>query len=294
MKTIAITGASGLIGTALREHLVTCGYHVVGLGRVTNDGEFGWNPATGTIKLKGDVHADAVVHLAGESVVGRWTAQKKRDIDSSRGIATHKLAQFLAAMPQPPEVLVSASAIGIYGNRGEELLDENSMAGTGFLAGVATRWEDAAAPARAAGIRVVHPRIGVVLSSRGGALAAMLPAFKLGAGATIGNGSQWQSWISLDDAVRAITHALEHPLVGPMNLVAPHAVTNGQLTRTLAKQLKRSALLKIPAFALRAALGEAADEMLLSSTHVVPRVLEQSDFIWNQPTLDAALAHELG
>lgn len=294
MKTIAVTGASGLIGSALCKHLQARGYNVAPLARVRRDGEPGWNPHSGAICLQDGAHADAVVHLAGESVVGRWTPQKKQAIESSRVPTTRKLARFLAALPQPPQVFISASAIGIYGNRGEEPLDETAMAGSGFLAKICTAWEDAAAPAREAGIRVVHPRFGLVLSRHGGALAAMLPPFKLGLGGTLGNGEQWQSWITLEDTVRALTHAVENDISGTMNAVAPHAVTNAGFTHALGRQLKRPALIAVPAFVLRAALGtQAANEMLLSSAHVVPQVLQTSGFMWNQPTLDLALAHEL-
>jgi uncharacterized protein (TIGR01777 family) len=294
MKNIAITGASGLIGKALCAELQEKGYSVFPLARIDDDTNCGWNPRTGAVRLQRYAHADAVFHLAGERVVGRWTPAKKRAIMSSRSTTTKHLAAFLAASPRPPEAMICASAIGIYGNRCEELLDENSMAGTGFLAQVSAAWEDAAAPARLAGIRVAHARLGVVLSREGGALAASLPPFRFGLGAKLGNGTQWQSWISLEDTVRALIHILETELNGPVNVVAPHSVTNAQFTRALGAQLKRPALLSIPAFVLRAALGEAADEMLLSSAHVVPRVLEHSGFRWNQPTIEAAFAHELG
>lgn len=293
MKTIAITGASGLIGSALCEELKTRGYRVVPLARVTSDEEAGWNVRSGKVRLADDARADAVFHLAGESVAGLWTRAKKHAILSSRATATRRLAEYLAAQPAPPEALICASAIGIYGDRGEELLTENSMAGTGFLAKVGTAWEDAAAPARAAQIRVAHARFGIVLSQRGGALGASLPVFKLGLGAPLGSGAQWQSWISLHDTVRALVHLLESELAGAVNIVAPHAVTNAQFTHALAQQLKRPAILRVPAFALRAALGEAANEMLLASAHVVPHALEQSGFVWDFPTIEAAFAHEL-
>ena len=293
MKTIAVTGASGLIGSALCAHLTACGYTVLPLPRVSADGEVGWNPATGAVRLPADARADAVIHLAGESVAGLWTAQKKHRILASRVEATHKLAQFLAASSQPPQALFCASAIGIYGNQGDTILDETSAAGSGFLAEVTTGWENAATPAREAGIRVAHLRFGVVLSRHGGALAAMLPPFRFGLGAVVGSGEQWQSWISLEDTVRAIVFVLEKQLSGPVNIVAPHAATNAQLTHALGAQLKRPTFLRIPAFAIRAALGQAANQMLLSSAHVLPRVLEHQGFEWKYPHLEVALAHEL-
>lgn len=292
-KTIAITGASGLIGKALCAELLARGFRVWPLRRVDSDERDGWNNATGAIRLPNDERADAVIHLAGEPVAGIWTEAKKRAIVDSRDAPTRRLAEHLAAVPAPPEVFICASAIGIYGNRGDEVLDEGSPAGTGFLAEIVAKWESATEPAKEAGIRVVNSRFGIVLSKKGGALAASLPAFKLGLGATLGSGSQWQSWISLSDTVRALIHILEHDIDGPVNLVAPNPVTNTDFTRALGAQLQRPALLNVPAFILRTALREAADEMLLASYRVLPKVLNESGFVWDQSTIAATFAHEL-
>jgi len=293
MKTIAITGASGLIGRALCAELLARGYRAWPLRRVDSDEKPGWNSTTGTIRLPEGERADTVIHLAGEPVAGLWTNAKKAAIVESRDQPTRLLTEFLAALPQPPATFVCASAIGFYGDRGDEWVDETSTIGSGFLAEVAAKWEAATEPARQASIRVANARFGVVLSPRGGALAASLPAFKLGLGATLGSGRQWQSWISLDDAARALIHLVENHISGPVNIVTPHPVTNREFTRTLAAQLRRPALLKVPAFALHAALQDAADEMLLSSTRVVPKVLADSGFVWAQPTIKEAFAHEL-
>lgn len=293
MKTIAVTGASGLIGKELCAELAERGYRAVSLRRVSLDEGTGWNSGTGAIRLPDDERADAVFHLAGEPVAGLWSAAKKRAIEESRVGATERLAKFLAALPSPPEALICASAIGLYGDRGDELLDENSAAGSGFLANVVTGWEDACRPAAEAGMRVAQARFGVVISRKGGALAASLPAFKLGLGAALGSGRQWQSWISLEDTVRALLHVLDGGISGPVNIVSPQAVTNAEFTQALAAELHRAAFLKIPAFALRAVLGQAADEMLLSSAHVVPGVLQASGFAWRQRTIEEAFEFEL-
>ncbi|HEX8552046.1 MAG TPA: TIGR01777 family oxidoreductase [Abditibacteriaceae bacterium] len=296
MKTIAVTGASGLVGTVFCELARANGHRVFGLARVAAPSAQtpGWNIKSGQFVLPDNARADVVVHLAGETVVGRWTPQKKRAILDSRVPATRALATFLAQQSTPPEVFVSASAIGIYGNRGDAPLDETAMAGTGFLARVATEWEDATLPAKAAGIRVVTPRLGIVLSTQGGALAAMRPPFALGLGGPMGKGTQWMSWISLEDTARALLHVVEtREIAGPLNFVAPEPVRNREFAQTLAAQLRRPALLPVPGFVLRLLLGEAADGMLLYSSRVVPAHLENSGFQWNSPNLAEALKKEL-
>ena len=236
-----------------------------------------------------------VIHLAGANVAAhRWTAAYKREIAASRIDSTRALAATLARLSRPPQVLVVASATGFYGNRAAELLDETSSPGSGFLAGVCQKWEAAAQPAVDAGIRVVHLRLGVVLGPGPGALAAMLPLFRLGLGGRLGNGRQWMSWISLPDAVAATLFVLRTPaLAGPVNLTAPNPVTNAQLTRALARALRRPAILPPPAFALRLALGPMADEALLASARVFPSRLLTSGFRFEHPTVAQALAAAL-
>ncbi len=292
--TVALSGSSGLIGSALAAYLNSGGHHVKRLVRGTSEepDAIRWNPATGESDWTG---IDAVVHLAGESVAARWTPAKKARIRDSRVIATGRLARSLARAARPPGVLVCASAIGFYGNRGDEELDEDSSAGTGFLAEVAQEWERAAQPAVEAGIRVVHVRFGVVLSPRGGALGQIVTPFSLAMGGPISSGRQYWSWISIDDAIGAIEHCLMTPsLAGPVNLVAPRPVTNREFTATLARVLHRPALIPVPARAIRLALGEMADEMLLASARVLPRRLERSGYPFRHPDLETALRHLLG
>jgi uncharacterized protein (TIGR01777 family) len=241
---------------------------------------------------------DAMVHLAGENIAGsRWTQRVKQQIRDSRVKGTRVVSEALGtSFPSgsSPSVLVAASAIGFYGDRGDELLDERSAAGTGFLAEVVKQWEGATQPAIDAGVRVVVLRLGVVLSPRGGALSKMLTPFKMGVGGRVGSGQQWCSWITVDDAARAIRHALlTDSLQGPVNAVAPHPVTNAELTKTLGRVLGRPTILPMPAFAARLALGEMADELLLSSTRVESKRLLESGFEFQQPQLEGALRHLL-
>ena len=295
---VLVTGASGLIGSAQRGKLTDAGHEVTRLARSSGAAEAGqirWDPAVGEFDAESLEGFDAVVHLAGENLAtGRWTAAKRERIRSSRVQGTQLLAQALARLSRPPEVLVSASAVGYYGNRGDESLDEQSPPGSGFLAEVCRQWEAAADPAREAGIRVVHPRIGLVLSASGGALAKMLPMFRLGLGGALGSGRQYVSWITLDDLVAVICHLIAtDSLSGPVNAVAPAAATNRQLTRALGRALRRPARLPAPAFALRAMLGPMADELLLASTRVIPRRLIDSGFAFGDPDLDRALRRVL-
>jgi len=290
---VAVTGASGLVGSALVSSLTAGGHRVIPLvRRAPRPGESAlrWDPSSGAITPAGAAGADAIVHLAGDSIMGlRWTAEKKRRIRESRTTATRLLVHTLTRLPKPPAVLACASGIGYYGSRGDEVLTEESRPGMGFLAELAREWEAAAAAAIAQGIRVVHLRLGVVLSARGGALAKMLTPFRLGLGGTIGDGAQWMSWIALDDVIGAIGHALTTDrLRGPVNAVAPAPVTNAEFTRTLGRVLGRPTLVPLPAFAARLALGEMADELLLTSQRVVPARLQASGYAFRHPTLEGA------
>ena len=294
---IAVTGASGLIGSALVPFLETGGHTVVRMVRSRpGPGEVYWDPSRGTLDPAGLEGIDAVIHLAGENLAGgRWTAERKRALRDSRTKGTRLLAESLARLARPPRVLISASAIGIYGDRGDTLLDESAESGTGFLADLGRDWEAAAAPARDAGIRVAHPRMGVVLSPRGGALARLLLPFRTGLGGPIGNGRQWWSCVSIDDAIGALHHAAVAPaLSGPFNVTAPEPLTNRDFARTLGRVLRRPAIVPVPAFALRAALGEMADAALLASARVVPGVLGATGYRFRHPTVEAALRHVLG
>jgi len=258
----------------------------------TAPGEIEWNPAQTppTVNPESLGGLSAAIHLSGANVAAhRWTRAYKREMTASRVDTTRVLAAALASLHRPPEVLLVASAVGIYGDRGDELLNENSDPGSGFLASLCEQWEAAADPARQAGIRVVHLRFGVILG-RGGALARMLPIFRLGLGGPLGSGKQWMSWISLDDAIAAILFALATPSVaGPVNLTAPNPVTNAEFTRALARQLHRPAILPAPAFALRLALGQMADEALLASARVLPAKLTAAGFEFAHPTIERAL-----
>ena len=290
---ILVTGASGLVGSALCPALEAAGHTVL---RLSRSGPLRWDPAARSIDPAALDGVEAVVHLAGESAAGRWTPAKKERILASRVEGTGFLAEALAALPEGrrPRVLASASAIGIYGDRDDEQLTEQSAAGSGFLAQVARAWEGATAPAEAAGIRVAHVRTGIVLSRRGGALATMLPAFRAGLAGPVGSGRQWWSWIALDDLVAAYERVLaDDGLAGPVNAVAPAPATNRELTRTLARVLRRPALLPLPAPAVKLLLGEMGDEMLLASARVEPARLLQAGFAFGRPVGDDALRAEL-
>jgi len=296
---VVISGATGLIGRALSGALTTAGHDVVRLTRrptPSRPDEIGWDPAAGRLDTAGLAGANAVVHLAGESVAGgRWTDARKRAIRESRTAGTHLLATALAGLAQPPRVLVSASAIGYYGDRGDELLTEDSSPGSGFLAEVARAWEAAADPARRAGIRVVHPRIGMVLAAHGGALATMLPLFRLGLGGVVGSGHQHVAWIALGDLVEAIRFLLATDgIAGAVNAVAPHPVTNRELTGTLGRVLRRPTLASLPAFLVPILFGEMGPALLLASTRALPARLENAGFRFPHPTLEEALRAELG
>ncbi len=290
---ILITGASGLIGTALTAELIKQGHTTVSAVRrePRRNDEVQWNPTAGQINMSAFDSVDAVVHLAGAGIGDkRWTNDYKREILESRTLGTGTLANAMAQLTVKPKVFLSGSAIGIYGDRHDETLNESSSHGTGFLADVCEQWEAAAAPAAAAGIRTVLLRTGIVLSTKGGALKKQLPLFKLGAGGKFGNGKQWQSWISINDEVNAIIHLLTSPLSGPVNLTAPTPVTNATFTKTLASVVNRPALLPIPSFGPKALLGsELADALLYTGQFVTPDALLADGFSFEHPTLDVAL-----
>lgn len=288
---ILVSGGTGLLGGALTKTLEDRGDEVTILSRSAGPNRIAWDASSpfGTGHLK-DV--DAVIHLAGESIAGtRWNEQKKRAILDSRTKSTQFLAEALAAQASDRKrTFISASAIGLYGDRGEEKLTESSERGQGFLADVCEAWEAAAEPARAAGLRVVHPRIGVVLAKEGGALAAMLTPFKLGAGGVIGSGQQYMPWIAIEDVVGLLLHCLDQPdLHGPINLTAPHPETNRVFTKALGRALSRPTFLPLPAFAARLALGEMADALLLSSARVLPQVALDTGYQFQAPQLEPYL-----
>jgi uncharacterized protein len=295
---VLVSGASGLIGSALVPFLTTGGHGVTRLKRahpVRGGNGVGWDPATGVIDTAGLEGHDAVVHLAGEHVATRWTAVKQARIRESRVKGTRLLCEALGRLARPPEVLVCASAVGYYGDRGDEILGEDSGPGTGFLAGVCQAWEAATEPAVKQGIRVVHLRLGVVLSPAGGALRLMLPPFRAGLGGRLGSGQQYMSWIAVDDAVGAIHYALTTAaLSGPVNAVAPYPVTNRQAINTLGHVLHRPTPVPLAACTARVVFGEMADQMLLSSARVEPRRLLATGYRFRYPTLEGALRHLLG
>lgn len=294
---ILVTGSSGLVGSALLPALRAAGHQVTAVVRRaprSGAAEVQWDPLGGgaTTVFEG---ADAVVHLAGENIgAGRWSAARKSLILNSRVQGTQTLATTLARLSHPPRVLVSASAQGYYGNRGDELLQEDSAPGNDFLAEVCRQWESATQPASRAGVRVVLLRFGLILSSAGGALPRTLPLFRLGLGGKLGSGRQWWSWIAIDDVVSLIQFALaQNALRGPVNAVAPNPVTNAEFTRVVAHVLSRPALFPAPAFILRAALGEMADSLLLASQRVRPAASLAAGFTYTYPVLEPALRHIL-
>jgi len=294
---VIISGASGLIGTALGASLRSDGHEVVVLvRRPAGAGEIQWDPAQGVLAADVLDGADAVVHLAGAGIGDhRWTDAYKQELIDSRVKTTTLLATTIAASANPPKVLLSGSAIGIYGASDGRDLDESSPAGTGFLADLCVQWEAAAAPAAVAGVRVAHLRTGIVLTPKGGALKKMLPLFTLFAGGKFGKGTQWQSWISLADEVGAIRHLLTHDVRGPVNLTAPAPVTNSEFTKVLGSVLHRPTLLPVPRFGPALLLGaELADALLYTGQKVLPGALQASGYAFQHTTLGAALRAELG
>ncbi len=296
---IAITGSSGLIGQALTSSLRADGHRVIPVVRSGGDpGSVRWDPAAGTIDAAGLDGIDAVVHLAGEGIAsGPWTDAQRTRIRASREQGTKVLADALAGLDRPPSVFISGSAIGYYGDRGDEVLIEGSKPGDGFLAKVCLAWEGATAPAEAAGIRTVHVRTGIVLDAHGGALAKQLPVFRLGLGAKAGSGRQWMSWITLHDEVRAIRFALDETAVtGALNLTAPVPATNAAFTDAVGDALHRPTFLTIPRLARRApfGIGGLVESLLFSSARVEPAGLQQAGFTFDHPELQPALAAVLG
>lgn len=293
MRRVVIAGGSGLIGTALTAALRSRGTEVTCLARPPIDpGQTAWDPSTGYLDPEALEDADAVVNLAGRSLAaGRWSAQARAEILGSRVRSTRLLVDTMAKVAARPGVLVSASAIGYYGDRGDEILDETASPGDGFLADVTRAWEVEASRATSLGIRVVYARFGLILARRGGALGPLLPLFRLGLGGPLGSGRQWWSWIHIEDVVEAVLAALESPdLAGPLNLVGPAPVRNRDFARALAAALRRPAVLPAPAFALRLVLGAMADEMVLSSQRVIPGRLQAAGFAFRWPALAPALA----
>jgi uncharacterized protein (TIGR01777 family) len=295
--TVAVTGSTGMVGSALVPFLTAGGHKVVRLVRGSlRAGDVRWDPAQGELDSSTLEGVDAVVHLAGAPISeGRWTDERKQLIRDSRVDSTKALVRALSRMKTPPKVLVSGSAIGLYGDRGDEELTESASPGADFLAGVCRDWEEAAKPAEALGTRVVLLRTGVVLGAAAGALERMLTPFKLGAGGPIAGGKQWMSWVCLEDEVGAIHHALTNDAVtGPMNAVAPQAVTQGDFARALGKALSRPALAPLPGLALKALFGEMGEALLAGGQKVRPAALSQSGFVFMHPELEPALAFALG
>ena len=296
---ILITGSHGLIGSTLAASLTARGHQVIRMvrpGSESSEHTVEWNPNTGKVDASALEQTDAVVHLAGENIAaGRWTAERKNRIRESRVQGTRLLSEALAGLAHPPRVLVSASAIGYYGSRGEEALTEASAPGTGFLPELCIAWEAATEPARRKGIRVVNLRYGMVLSAKGGALAKMLPVFKMGAGGKIGSGRQFISWVALDDVIGAIQHVIStQSMSGPVNVVAPNPVRNAEFTEALGKALGRPTVFTVPQFVARLAFGEMADAALLSSTRVQPNRLLANGFTFLYPEINGVLRAILG
>ena len=292
---VLVSGVSGPIGAALLPSLPANSWSVTRLvrGPAANENQISWDPAR-PIPPEAVSGFDAVIHLAGETIFGRWTAAKKQKILHSRVEGTGNLAQALAQAEEKPKVLICGSAIGYYGHRGDELLREESAPGRGFLSETCQRWEEATMPAVQADIRTAHLRTGIVLSSKGGALGAMLLPFKLGLGGRVGDGKQWQSWIHVQDLIGAIHHIMKNDLLqGPVNMVAPKPVRNTEFTKTLASVLSRPAILPLPAFAVKTVFGEMGEELLLSSQKVEPGKLISSGYPFRfrelRPALQALL-----
>jgi uncharacterized protein (TIGR01777 family) len=293
---ILMTGSTGMIGAALAAFLKTGGHSVTGLRRGSgSSGSLTWDPSTGLVDTSAISHADAIVHLAGENIgAGRWTESRKRLIRDSRIAPTRALCEKLTQMSSPPRTLIVASAIGFYGDRGDQWLDESSGPGSGFLADLVRDWEAATEPAVSRGIRVVNLRFGIILTPKGGALQRLLLPFRMFVGGVIGTGDQYWSWVGIDDVIGAIHHALvDASIHGPVNVVAPNPVTNREFTQILARVLTRPALLPLPAFAARLAIGEMADELLLSSARIRPTKLQATGYSFRNPELEDALRHML-
>jgi uncharacterized protein len=290
---VLVSGAKGLVGDALTKSLIKDGDQIVSLVRraTSSESEIEWHPNQAELDISKLEGFDVVVHLAGESIAsGRWTDEKKQKIVDSRVKGTTLLSEKLAQLSNPPSTFISASAIGYYGNRGDELLTEQSSAGNDFLSGVCTAWEKATSAAETKGIRTIHARFGIILDTEGGALKQMLMPFRMGVGGKIGDGKQWMSWIALDDVIRGLKYLIDKPSVkGAVNFVAPHPVTNAEFTKVLGQAVSRPTIFPMPAFAARLAFGEMADALLLSSAKVQPKVLREHGFEFEFPTLQGAL-----
>ena len=295
---ILVAGSSGFVGTALKVSLTGAGHEVMTLVRreTVESASIRWDPAAGAVPALDAFEFEAVVNLAGENVAsGRWTAKRRDRLRQSRVLSTATLCNAFREMSHPPAVLINASAVGFYGDCGDQIVTEESPAGDDFLAALSEEWEGAANAAAAHGMRVAILRFGMVLGPAGGALSRMLPAFRLGFGGRLGSGSQYVSWIELSDAVTAICHIIEDErLQGPVNLVAPNPVTNAEFTRCLGTTLRRPTILPAPAWALRLVLGAMANELLLSSTRAVPQRLSETEFAFAHAHLDSALRSVLG
>ena len=296
MITVAIAGASGFVGSAFARHLTRQGHEVRRIGRRSTRGvDFHWDLTAGTLDPAALDGADAVINLAGATVAQRWTQEHKTAILASRVRSADLLARTIAAVRTPPRVFLATSAIGIYGSRGDEVLDEASAPGKGFLADVVRQWESAAAPAREAGVRLVHPRMGLVLNPDGGVLAKLLPVFNVGGGGKVGSGAQWMSWIGMHDTVRALEFLMVTDTVhGIVNVCSPNPVTNAQFSHTLGAVLHRPAIATVPEFAVKLMFGEMGEETLLSGQRVNPKCLLGTGFHFDFPDLGSALRHELG
>lgn len=291
-RRLLITGAHGFIGTAFARAAETAGYETVSLRRGSgSSGSPTWDPQRKLLDPEAIEGFYGIVHLAGESIAGgRWTKRKKERILQSRIDGTSLLCQTVAKLKRPPQVIISASAVGYYGDTGDRVVDETSPRGNGFLADVCVEWESSAGQFLPAGVRLIHPRFGIVLGHGGGALAAMLPVFRLGLGGPLGSGAQYMSWVTIGDVCRALLFGLDrNELSGPINVVSPNPVTNAEFTRELGAALHRPAFLRAPAWALKLALGDLADEALLAGQRAVPKQLLSHQFSFDEPDLPAAL-----
>lgn len=293
---ILITGATGFIGASLLKHLTVQGHSVFTLTRSKSKSQqaqhFYWEPREGIIELTPEFEVDAVIHLAGENILGRWTKRKKDEILQSRVCGTTLLCETLAKLQRPPALLISGSAIGFYGDTQAAFVDESTANGSGFLADVAVQWEDAAKVAEHAGIRTILLRTGLVMARHGGVLKNMSLPFSLGLGGKIGDGQQYMSWVAMEDALAIVDFLLQHPtLAGPVNMVAPEPATNEEFTKALGKALRRPTLLPMPAAIARLVFGEMADEALLVSTRVMPNCLQQAGYQFLYPSVEPCLQH---
>ena len=293
MYKVLISGASGLLGSALSDYLLNEGHTVFKLVRnqPKSDNEIFWNPMTGELDLKYLEGFDSIVNFSGKNIgLGRWTKKSKKVIFDSRILSTTLLSESISKLKNRPESFLSSSAVGYYGETGKEFVNEGTDNGKGFLSDLCVNWENATMPAVKAGVRVIQLRSGVVLSAKGGALAKMLPPFKFGIGGRLGNGSQYFSWILIEDYVRALFHLMtSENIQSPVNIVSPEPVTNREFTKILAKVLHRPAIIPVPAFVLKILLGQVAEEILLSSTRAIPQLLMGSGFKFKYPALEDAL-----